>query len=81
MSGAFGKRDGDVLKLFKKTLSVNGFSPSFRIKKRDAIPVVLHFLPEKSGTRLADVQKAAGSKGCGVTKGCGVRLGIFGLFW
>jgi hypothetical protein len=61
MSGAFGKRDGDVLKLFKKTLSVNGSSPSFTIEKQGAILGYLHFLPEKSGTRLADVQKAAGS--------------------
>jgi len=55
MSGAFGKRDGDVLKLFKKTLSVNGSSPSFTIEKQGAILGYLHFLPEKSGTRLADV--------------------------
>jgi hypothetical protein len=30
-----GKRGGDGLKLFKKTLSLNGFSPSFTIKKQD----------------------------------------------
>ena len=52
---ALGKRDGDVLKLFKKTLSVNGSSPSFTIEKQGAILGYLHFLPEKSGTRLADV--------------------------
>jgi hypothetical protein len=52
---------GDVLKLFKKTLSLNGSSPSFTIEKKNECSCVLsilgflHFLPEKSGTRLADV--------------------------
>ena len=30
-----GRRGGDVLKLFKKTLSLNGSSPSFTIEKKN----------------------------------------------
>jgi hypothetical protein len=58
VSGGVG---GDVLKLFKKTLSLNGSSPSFIIERQNewssavSILVFLHFLPEKSGTGLADV--------------------------
>ena len=31
--GGSGERGGEVLKLFKKTLPVNGFSPSFTFEK------------------------------------------------
>jgi hypothetical protein len=34
MSGACGKRVGEVLKLFKKTLSLKGPSPSFTIERK-----------------------------------------------
>ena len=35
MSGACGKRVGEVLKLFKKTLSLNRSSPSFTIERKN----------------------------------------------
>ena len=61
MSGACGKRGGKVLKLFKKPLSLNGSSPSLTIENRMNVVAWyrfgLTFLPEKSGTRLADVLK------------------------
>jgi hypothetical protein len=52
---------GDVLKLYKKILSLNGSSPSLTTERKNECNFVvsilgfLHFLPEKSGTRLADV--------------------------
>jgi len=35
MSGACGKRVGEVLKLFKKTLFLNGSSPSLIIERKN----------------------------------------------